>query len=70
MKNEFDKKKGARSNELYALSKVRPLTPEEAEEQAGLRKEYLAWFRAGLRGETKKGEDRCTRCRTVLVSDA
>ncbi|MDD6980754.1 MAG: DUF896 domain-containing protein [Clostridia bacterium] len=55
MKNEFDKKKVARINELYALSKVRPLTPEEAEEQAGLRKEYLAWFRAGLRGETKKG---------------
>ncbi|MGN1206838.1 MAG: DUF896 domain-containing protein [Eubacteriales bacterium] len=55
MKNEFDKKKVARINELYALSKQRSLTLAEAEEQAGLRQEYLAWFRAGLRGETKKG---------------
>lgn len=39
-----------RINELSALKKERPLTEAEAAEQAALRAEYLAEFRARMRG--------------------
>ena len=39
-----------RINELAALKKARPLTETEAAEQAALRAEYLAEFRARMRG--------------------
>jgi uncharacterized protein YnzC (UPF0291/DUF896 family) len=39
-----------RINELYKKSKTVGLTPEELEEQAKLRKEYVAAFRNNLRG--------------------
>lgn len=39
-----------RINELYHKSKAEGLTPEEAKEQIGLRKEYVAAFRNNLRG--------------------
>ena len=44
----FDQKKTDRINELARLSKTRSLTPEEKEEQAVLRKEFLANFRKGF----------------------
>ena len=44
----FDQKKTDRINELARLSKVRDLTPAEKEEQAVLRKEFLANFRKGF----------------------
>lgn len=44
----FDQKKIDRINELAHLSKERDLTPEEKEEQAILRKEFLANFRKGF----------------------
>jgi len=37
----------ARINELAHISKERSLTPEETEEQAVLRKEYIAEWRQG-----------------------
>lgn len=37
-----------RINELAKLSRERELTPEEKEEQARLRREYLAAFKANL----------------------
>lgn len=37
-----------RINELARLSRERELTPEEKEEQARLRKEYLAAFKSNL----------------------
>lgn len=37
-----------RINELARLSRERELTPEEKEEQARLRKEYIAVFKANL----------------------
>lgn len=40
-----------RINELAAISRERELTPEEKEEQATLRKEYLAAFRANMRSQ-------------------
>lgn len=40
----------ARINELYHKSKNEGLTKEEKEEQARLRKEYVANVRANLRG--------------------
>ncbi len=40
-----------RINELAALSKERELTAEEKEEQARLRKEYLAAFKSNLRAQ-------------------
>ena len=40
-----------RINELYRKSKAEGLTPEEKEEQARLRGEYVAAIRASLRGE-------------------
>ena len=39
-----------RINELAALKKTRPLTEAEQAEQAALRAEYLAEFRARMRG--------------------
>lgn len=44
----FDQKKTDRINELARLSKERELTPEEKEEQAILRQEFLANFRKGF----------------------
>ncbi len=40
----------ARINELYHKQKAGTLTPEEAVEQAELRKAYIAAVRASLRG--------------------
>ncbi len=40
-----------RINELYHKSKAEGLTPEEKEEQAALRREYVANVRANLRGQ-------------------
>ena len=39
-----------RINELAALKRARPLTEAEQAEQAALRAEYLAEFRARMRG--------------------
>ena len=39
-----------RINELAAIKKERPLTEAEQAEQAALRAEYLAEFRARMRG--------------------
>ncbi|MGN0385744.1 MAG: DUF896 domain-containing protein [Lachnospiraceae bacterium] len=41
----------ARINELYHKSQAEGLTEAEKEEQAGLRKEYIASIRANLRGQ-------------------
>ncbi len=41
----------ARINELYHKSKAEGLTEAEKEEQANLRKEYVASVRANLRGQ-------------------
>jgi uncharacterized protein YnzC (UPF0291/DUF896 family) len=41
----------ARINALARLSKERPLTAEEKEEQAQLRQAYIASVRASLRGQ-------------------
>ena len=41
----------ARINELYHKSKAEGLTDAEKEEQAALRKEYVASFRANLKGQ-------------------
>lgn len=41
----------ARINELYHKSKTVGLTPEEKEEQAMLRKNYVASVRANLKGQ-------------------
>ena len=46
----MEKKKIARINELAALAKARELTQSEAAEQKALREEYLAEFRAYMRG--------------------
>ena len=40
-----------RINELYHLSKERPLTVEEAKEQQALRMEYVANIRANLKSQ-------------------
>ena len=40
-----------RINELYRKSKAEGLTEEEKIEQVELRKEYIAAFRANLRGQ-------------------
>ncbi len=45
----IDQKLIDRINELAKLSKERELTNEEKEEQAKLRKEYLALFREGFK---------------------
>ena len=49
----MDKAKIERINELGRLAKQRELTEEEKAERAALREEYLQFFRAGLRGESK-----------------
>ncbi len=41
----------SRINELYHLSKERPLTEEEAKEQQALRMEYVANIRANLKSQ-------------------
>ena len=41
----------ARINELYCKSQTEGLTPEEKEEQAALRKNYVASVRANLKGQ-------------------
>lgn len=46
----MDQKKIDRINELYHKSKGTGLTPEEKEEQARLRKEYIQAIRGNLRG--------------------
>lgn len=46
----MDEKKIARINELYKKMKAEGLTPDEKEEQATLRKEYIEGFRKNLRG--------------------
>lgn len=46
----MEQEKLDRINALGRLSRQRPLTEEEREEQAALRAAYLAEFRAGLRG--------------------
>ena len=50
----MDKAKIERINELGRIAKERELTEEEALERAELRAEYLAHFRATLRGEVKE----------------
>ena len=47
----MNESKIARINELYRKSKAEGLTEKEKEEQAMLRKEYIASFRANLRGQ-------------------
>lgn len=47
----MNESKIARINELYRKSKAEGLTEEEKQEQAQLRKEYIASFRANLRGQ-------------------
>lgn len=44
----MDQKKIDRINELARKKKAEGLTPAEQEEQAALRAEYIAGFRAGL----------------------
>ncbi len=41
----------ARINELYHKSQKEGLTPEEKEEQAALRKEYIASVKRNLKGQ-------------------
>ncbi|MDE7062811.1 MAG: DUF896 domain-containing protein [Lachnospiraceae bacterium] len=41
----------ARINELYHKSQAEGLTPEEKEEQAALRQEYIAAVRGNLRSQ-------------------
>ena len=50
----MDKAKIDRINELGRIAKERELTEEEVLERAELRAEYLAHFRATLRGEVKE----------------
>lgn len=45
----MEQKNLKRINELAALAKKRPLTPEEETERAELRKEYLKEFRAAFK---------------------
>ncbi len=47
---DMEKNKIDRINELAALAKERELTASEAAERKALREEYLAEFRAHLRG--------------------
>ena len=46
----MEQKKLERINELAKIKRERELTPEEAAEQKALREEYIAGFRASLRG--------------------
>ena len=52
----MEKVKIDRINELGRLSKIRTLTEDEKREQAALRAEYLAEFKAQLRGEINGGK--------------
>ena len=52
----MEKIKIDRINELARIAKVRPLTPDEAEEQKALRAAYLLEFRTKLRAEPEKNE--------------
>ena len=47
----MNEEKIARINELYHKSKNEGLSPEEAEEQQELRKEYIASVRNNLKGQ-------------------
>ena len=47
----MDEKKIARINQLHHASKARDLSPEEVEEQAALRKEYIAAYRKNLKSK-------------------
>ncbi|MCI9080200.1 MAG: DUF896 domain-containing protein [Lachnospiraceae bacterium] len=47
----MNEEKIARINELYHKSKSEGLSPEEAEEQQELRKEYIASVRNNLKGQ-------------------
>ena len=47
----MNEEKIARINELYHKSKDEGLSPEEAEEQQELRKEYIASVRNNLKGQ-------------------
>ncbi len=51
MESKPNKELVDRINELAALAKQRPLTDAEKQEQEKLRKEYITWFRAALRGD-------------------
>ena len=51
---KMDKKKIDRINELGRLSKQRELSEEEKKEQKALREEYIAYFKASIKGELKK----------------
>ena len=53
----MDKYKVDRINELGRIAKTRELTAEETEERRILREEYLAEFRAALRGESQKEDN-------------
>ena len=48
---KLDKAKMARISELTKISRERELTPEETEERAALRQEYLAEIKASLRSQ-------------------
>ena len=50
----MEKIKVDRINELGRLSKERELTEAEKAEQKALREEYIAFFKAQVRGELKK----------------
>ncbi len=50
-RNMLNKEKIDRINELARKSKSEGLTPEEKEEQAQLRKEYLGKFRESFKGQ-------------------
>ena len=50
----MDKKKINRINELGRHTKERELTEAEKAEQKALREEYIAFFKAQVRGEVKK----------------
>lgn len=47
----MEQKKIDRINELAKLAKQRDLTPEEQEERAALRAEYIAAFRGNLEAQ-------------------
>ncbi|MBO7195703.1 MAG: DUF896 domain-containing protein [Clostridia bacterium] len=50
----MDKAKIDRINELGRIAKMRELTDEEIAERTSLRNEYIAYFRAEIRKETKE----------------
>ena len=56
----MEQAKMARINELARKAKAEGLTPEELEEQAALRAEYIAGFRASLTAQLEN---------TVMVGD-